>query len=92
MIRVFCKNTGTFKEFQEGTMLLEMIDEFDFEKPYPIIAALVNNVPQGLKFRSSTIGISSSSIIVLISEEMFTAVHFVSFFIRRLWISSLTAR
>ena len=45
MIRVFCKNTGTFKEFQEGTMLLEMIDEFDFEKPYPIIAALVNNVP-----------------------------------------------
>ena len=51
MIRVFCKNTGTFKEFQEGTMLLEMIDEFDFEKPYPIIAALVNNVPQGLKFR-----------------------------------------
>ena len=75
MIRVFCKNTGTFKEFQEGTMLLEMIDEFDFEKPYPIIAALVNNVPQGLKFR-----------------VLFTAVHFVSFFIRRLWTSSLTAR
>lgn len=92
MIRVFCKNTGTFKEFQEGTMLLEMIDEFDFGKPYPIIAALVTMSLRDLSSGSSTIGISSSSIIVLISEEMFTAVHFVSFFIRRLWTSSLTAR
>ena len=51
MIRVYCKNTGSFKEFQEGTMLLDMIDEFDFDRPYPIIAAKVNNVAQGLKFR-----------------------------------------
>lgn len=32
-------------------MLLDMIDEFDFEKPCEIIAAKVNNVAQGLKFR-----------------------------------------
>lgn len=32
-------------------MLLDMINEFDFEKPYEIIAARVNNVAQGLKFR-----------------------------------------
>lgn len=32
-------------------MLLEMIDKFEFERPYEIIAAKVNNVAQGLKFR-----------------------------------------
>ena len=32
-------------------MLLEMIDSFEFERPYEIIAAKVNNVAQGLKFR-----------------------------------------
>ena len=52
MVSVYCKNTGTYKEFQEGTMLLDMINEFDFEKPYEIIAARVNNVAQGLKFRA----------------------------------------
>lgn len=51
MLRVFCKNTGTFQEFPEGTMLLEMIDKFEFDRPYEIIAAKVNNVAQGLKFR-----------------------------------------
>lgn len=51
MLRIFCKNTGTYKEFQEGTTLLEMVDEFNFEKPYDIISAKVNNVSEGLKFR-----------------------------------------
>lgn len=51
MLRIYCKNTGTFKEFKEGTTLLEMVDEFDFEKPYRIISAKVNNVSEGLKFR-----------------------------------------
>ena len=32
-------------------MLLDMIDEFDFDKPERIISAKVNNVSQGLKFR-----------------------------------------
>ncbi len=52
MVKIFCKNTGTYKEVQEGTMLLDMVNEFDFEKPYEIIAARVNNVAQGLKFRA----------------------------------------
>ena len=51
MLRIYCKNTGTCKEFQEGTTLLEMVDEFEFEKPYDIISAKVNNVSEGLKFR-----------------------------------------
>ncbi|MCM1176289.1 MAG: nucleoside kinase [Bacteroidales bacterium] len=51
MVRVFCKNTGTFKDFKEGTNLLEMAREFDFDKPLDIVAAKVNNVAEGLMFR-----------------------------------------
>ena len=51
MIQVYCKNTGTSKAFREGTTLLDMLPEFEFEKPYPIVSAKVNNVSQGLKFR-----------------------------------------
>lgn len=52
MVQIYCKNTGTSKEFVEGTPLYEMVDAFDFEKPYPIISAKVNNVSQGLKYRA----------------------------------------
>lgn len=51
MVKVFCKNTGTSREFQEGTSLLDMLYEFEFDKPWPILAAKVNYVTQGLKFR-----------------------------------------
>lgn len=52
MVKIFCVNTQTSKTFQEGTTLLEMLPEFGFEKPYPILVALVNNVCQGLKYRA----------------------------------------
>ena len=51
MIKVYCKNTRSSKSFQEGTTLLEMLESFEFEKPYPIVSAKVNNVSQGLKFK-----------------------------------------
>lgn len=51
MLKIFCQNSGTSLEFKEGTTLLDMIPYFDFEKPYEIISAKVNNVPQGLKYR-----------------------------------------
>ena len=51
MIQVYCKNTGTSRSFREGTTLLDMLPEFEFERPYPIVSAKVNNVSQGLKFR-----------------------------------------
>ncbi|MCQ2136547.1 MAG: nucleoside kinase [Bacteroidales bacterium] len=51
MVTVYCKNTDTSKQFQEGVTLLDVLAEFDFEKPYPIISAKVNNVSQGLKYR-----------------------------------------
>ena len=51
MIQVYCINNGITKEFNEGMTLLEMLSEFEFDKPYPIVSAKVNNVSQGLKFR-----------------------------------------
>ncbi len=51
MLKIFCKNTGTFQEFQEGTTLLEMLPAFEFDRPYDILSAKVNNVSEGLKFR-----------------------------------------
>ncbi len=51
MVRIFCKNTQSVKEFAEGTTLLDAVREFDFPKNYPIIAAKVNNVVEGLRYR-----------------------------------------
>ncbi len=52
MVKIFCKNTGTFKFFEEGTTLLDMVNDFDFPKPYQILSAKVNNVSEGLKYRA----------------------------------------
>lgn len=51
MVRIYCKNTGTYKEFLEGTPLLNIAPQFEFDKPYEILAAKVNNVAEGLRFR-----------------------------------------
>ena len=54
MVKIFCVNTQTSKTFTEGTTLMEMLPAFaeEFETPYPILAAKVNNVCQGLKYRA----------------------------------------
>ena len=51
MVKIYCKNTGTSKEFEEGTYLGDMVQAFEFDKPYDILAAKVNNVAQGLRFK-----------------------------------------
>ena len=51
MLKIYCKNTDSFQEFQEGTTMLDMLPAFDFERPYDILSAKVNNVSEGLKFR-----------------------------------------
>ena len=51
MVRIYCKNTGTYKEFLEGTPLLDIAPQFEFDKPYEILTAKVNNVAEGLRFR-----------------------------------------
>ena len=52
MVKIFCKNNKTSKTFPEGLTLMEMLASFDFDQPYPILAAKVNNVCQGLKYRA----------------------------------------
>ncbi|MCF0174723.1 MAG: nucleoside kinase, partial [Bacteroidales bacterium] len=51
MVQIYCKNSGTSKSFVAGTPLSEVVNEFEFDKPYDIISARVNNVSQGLKFK-----------------------------------------
>ena len=51
MVNVICVITGTSKSFPEGMTLMEILPSFGLETPYPIIAAKVNNVTQGLKYR-----------------------------------------
>ena len=54
MVKIFCVNTGTSKTFTEGTTLMDMLPAFlpETDISYPIIAAKVNNVCQGLKYRA----------------------------------------
>ena len=54
MVNIFCVNTQTSKSFNEGHSLLEILESFapEFDRPYPILAAKVNNVCQGLKYRA----------------------------------------
>jgi len=52
MLQIYCKNTGTSLKYPEGVSLLNMLDDFQFERPYPIVSAKVNNVSQGLKYRA----------------------------------------
>lgn len=51
MLQIYCKNTQTSKSVPEGTTLLDLLSEFQFDMPYRIVSAKVNNVSQGLKFR-----------------------------------------
>ena len=53
MLQIRCKNNNITKSFQEGTSLLDVYQEYaaELNMPYPVVAAKVNNTPQGLKFR-----------------------------------------
>ena len=53
MLQIRCKNNNITKSFPEGTSLLDVYQEFadDLQMQNPVVAALVNNTTQGLKFR-----------------------------------------
>ena len=51
MLKIHCLNTRTSQDFPEGATLQEILAAFEFEQPYPIVLAKVNNVSQGLRFR-----------------------------------------
>ena len=51
MVNVYCVNTATAQTFVEGVTLLDILPAFSPDLEYPVIAAKVNNVVQGLKYR-----------------------------------------
>ncbi len=51
MVNIYCLNTGSSMAFEEGTMLLDVAKGFGIRNPYPFLAAKVNNVTEGLKYR-----------------------------------------
>ena len=53
MLQIRCKNNNITKSFPEGTSLLDVYQEYadDLQMQNPVVAALVNNTAQGLKFR-----------------------------------------
>ena len=53
MLQIRCKNNNITKSFPEGASLLDVYQEFadELKIPFPVVAANVNNTPQGLKFR-----------------------------------------
>ena len=51
MLRIYCINTGTTKEFPQGVSLREAYDGFGLNMPYGVIAARVNNETESLAHR-----------------------------------------
>ena len=51
MVKIYCKNTGSYGKFKEGTTLLDALEGFEFDRPLPILSVRVNNVSEGLKYR-----------------------------------------
>ncbi|MBO7301281.1 MAG: nucleoside kinase [Bacteroidaceae bacterium] len=51
MLRIYCINTGTTKEFPKGISLREAYDGFGIDMPYGVIAARVNNETESLAHR-----------------------------------------
>lgn len=51
MLKVYCKNNNTHKEFAVGTLLLDIYKGLDLNLPYPPVSARVNNRTEGLTFR-----------------------------------------
>jgi uridine kinase len=51
MLRIYCKNNGSYKDFPIGTLLLDIYNAFNLDLPYPVVNAKVNNRTEGLTFR-----------------------------------------
>ncbi|MDR1561615.1 MAG: nucleoside kinase [Dysgonamonadaceae bacterium] len=49
-IRIFCKNTGEYRDFDAGVSLLEIYDAMQVKLKYPLAGARVNNKSQSLEF------------------------------------------
>ena len=48
LIRIYCKNTNTFQDFEAGITLLEIYEALDIHLPHPVSGARVNNISRSL--------------------------------------------
>ena len=50
LIRIYCKNTNTYEDFEAGISLLEIFKALNIELPNPLVAARVNNISRSLSY------------------------------------------
>ena len=50
LIRIFCKNTNSFHDFEAGVSLLEIFEILRIKLPNPIAGARVNNISRSLTY------------------------------------------
>ncbi len=53
-VRIYCKNTKKYQNFEPGVSLLEIYDAMGVKLPYQLAGARVNNKTENLKFRCYT--------------------------------------
>ena len=51
LIRIYCKNTKTFRDFEAGITLLEIFEAMKIELPHPLAGARVNNISRSLTYQ-----------------------------------------
>lgn len=51
MLRIYCKNNNSTREFPEGSSLLDIYNGFNLAMPYGPVSAKVNNKVESLDFR-----------------------------------------
>ena len=50
LIRIYCKNTNTYQDFEAGISLLEIFEAMKIELPHPLAGARVNNISRSLTY------------------------------------------
>ena len=50
LIRIYCKNTNTYQDFEAGVSLLEIYDAINIKLPHPLAGARVNNISRSLSY------------------------------------------
>jgi len=54
LIRIYCKNTNTYHDFDAGVSLLAISEALKIELPHPLVGARVNNISRSLTYQCYT--------------------------------------
>jgi len=50
LIKIYCKNTNTYRDFEAGISLLEIYEAMEIKLPCPLAGARVNNIARSLNY------------------------------------------